>query len=57
MADKDRRPSKGREEHPETEPYAPPRHPDVHVPEQQFEGDPDKEHGKPSEERRDHPSG
>lgn len=27
------------EEHPELKPYAPPRHPDANVPEQQFEPD------------------
>lgn len=36
MASKDKRPDK---EHPELHPYAPPEHPDVNVPEQQFEGE------------------
>lgn len=34
MASKHKRPN---EEHPELHPYAPPQHPDVNVPEQQFD--------------------
>lgn len=38
MSDRNRQSGSHKQQHrPETEPYAPPKHPDVHVPEQQLE--------------------
>lgn len=56
MAEKDKQSQDQRTDRPETKPYAPPRHPDVHVPEQQFEGDADKGN-KPDKQGGDHPTG
>jgi len=35
----DKKRQRSQEEHPELTPYAPPQHPDTHVPEQQFDAD------------------
>lgn len=38
MTDRNRQSQPNKQQHrPETEPYTPPKHPDVHVPEQQLE--------------------
>lgn len=50
-----RRKGKRQQEHPELEPYAPPEHPDVNVPEQQFEGERQERKQRPKSPPSDSP--
>jgi hypothetical protein len=51
MADKQRRPDADKPDKSQVEPYAPPRHPDVNVPDQQFEGEEPKRKSHEREQR------